>query len=172
MSPEGASPAARQSCLPHRQIQLQAAGQAAWVDEGLVPLLRELWHRRIRTLSSCQGVSGIQPAYLSMPSWAAEQFLALVVAAGGELAFRAYRAPPARSSITELLRDIHHDEGFFNEMNAYQDPTMWRWTAAPRWDSAEPSGLQITAFFPPDDLKVLTAGIRKLTHHHPSGDRR
>jgi hypothetical protein len=126
-------------------------------------LLCELWRRGIRTLSSCQGVSSIQPAYLSMPSWAAEQFLALVVEAGGELAFRAYRAPPARSSIAELLRDIDHDEDFFNEMNAYQDPTMWQWTAAPRWDSAQPSGLQITAFFPPDDVKMLTAVICRLT---------
>jgi hypothetical protein len=58
---------------------------------------------RDRTLSSCQGISGVEPAYVSMPSLAADQFLALVVGAGGDLAFRAYRAPPARSSMLLTL---------------------------------------------------------------------
>lgn len=158
--------------LPHRQIQLQAAGQAAWVDEGLVALLRELWQRGVRTLSSCQGVPAVEPAYISMPSQAAEQFLTLVVEAGGELTFRAYRAPPARPTIVALLRDIRRDEDFLNEMNATPlDPSMWHWTAAPRWDTADPPGLAVTAWFPAQELEVLTAAISQLTRH-PSDHRR
>jgi hypothetical protein len=49
------------------------------------------------------------------------------------------------------------------------DPSMWHWTAAPRWDTADPPGLAITAWFPAQELGALTAAISQLiprpSHH-------
>ena len=38
----------------HKQVRVRANGQDAYVDEGIAPLIREMWRAGIRTQMSCQ----------------------------------------------------------------------------------------------------------------------
>lgn len=38
----------------HKQVRVRVNGQDAYVDEGIAPLIREMWRAGIRTLMSCQ----------------------------------------------------------------------------------------------------------------------
>jgi hypothetical protein len=38
----------------HKQVRVKANGQAAYVDEGIAPLIKEIWRAGIQTIMSCQ----------------------------------------------------------------------------------------------------------------------
>jgi hypothetical protein len=63
---------------PHKQVLVEVGDMAAEVDEGLAPLIRELWRAGIHTTMSCQenrpGIAWIQ--FASAPD--AEEFLSMV----------------------------------------------------------------------------------------------
>src|SRR5665213_3246512 len=62
---------------PHPQKRLRAGGFSGTVDEGLVPLLREIWRAGIETVSSCQDASqstaGLADEYPHMAPYVASR---------------------------------------------------------------------------------------------------
>jgi hypothetical protein len=55
----------------HKQVRVRANGQDAYVDEGIAPLIREMWRAGIRTLMSCQqGAFGLVWLYFDCPFYA------------------------------------------------------------------------------------------------------
>jgi hypothetical protein len=44
----------------HEQVWLEQGSQAAWIDRGIAPLIRELWRRAILTGASCEDLHALR----------------------------------------------------------------------------------------------------------------
>jgi len=153
----------------HRQADVRADGQHARVDEGIAPLIREIWRLGIETIFSCQGgpahSGGPVPegfleddprAVVTFDGPEAEAFLNVIFSSPGrtdDLDVR-MRGPGVYVSDEHVVRIERND------------PRAWSYDASPQPASRGGASsvreaqrdmiLLVHVRFPPDDIPILT----------------
>src|SRR5512135_1412524 len=136
----------------HRQVRIRINGWDARVDEGIAPLIREMWQAGLHTVMSCQN-QGKMPGFTCDVTWLylwpgfAQRFLSIV----------------ASATLQGDLQDLHDGQDLHDRM--YDAPCeeeegmWWRYAAL-----AEPVGdsvlLMASIRFPTTDLPRVTQIMR------------
>jgi hypothetical protein len=130
----------------HPTVTLQWRGMAVEIDEGMVPLIEQLWARGIDTGQCCQGPSGEQ-GFASVTFLSAEDAAAFLGAVDA----------PEDDDPDSLYQRI--GDGYL--MGVYPSQWLrWRWEALPvRLDAGQWS-FEVWAHFPPSDIPLL---VERLT---------